>query len=467
MAGIPAAAAPGPGSDPGFGLDERASLALCVADPSSFDSGSVLEFLVRVDAELSRFAAARVRLLAELSARDTSQDRWVAEEVGAALRLSPTRAMSEVKSAVQLHGSLPRTFAQLAAGQVTAGQARLVAEASYRLPPDPSAMAAFDQQAAARCGEMSEPQTRQFLRRQVLRADPAGAERRHQLAASDRHVRLVEAEDGMAVLSALLPAAEATACMQRLDAAARSGRQARRATTGAPTDVRTLDQLRADVFVESLLGRGTGEGAGAVSSGDPGLGASINVIVTAATLLGQDEEPGWLDRYGPITADTARRLAHDPTGTWRRLVTDPATGYPVDVGTWRYHPPAAVRRQVELRDGGCRFPYCTQPASVCDLDHAVPWPRGSTTTENLHALSRRHHRAKTLAGWRVALDPETGEAMWTSPIGRTTRTRPLPRWTMPDDDPARIDDGAHGPDDARQPRGPDGAGADGAERPDP
>ena len=138
MAGIPAAAAPDPGSNPGFGLDERASLALCVADPSSFDSGSVLEFLVRVDAELSRLAADRVRLLAELSARDASQDRWVAEEVGAALRLSPSRAMTEVKNAVQLHGSLPRTFAQLAAGQVTAGQARLVAEASYRLPLTPA-----------------------------------------------------------------------------------------------------------------------------------------------------------------------------------------------------------------------------------------------------------------------------------------------------------------------------------------
>ena len=96
-----AAASADPGPDPSsvsgsgvpFGLDERASLVLCVVDPSPFETGTVVELLVRVDAEQSRWAAARVRLLAELSARDVSGDRWVVEEVGAALRLSPARAM--------------------------------------------------------------------------------------------------------------------------------------------------------------------------------------------------------------------------------------------------------------------------------------------------------------------------------------------------------------------------------------
>lgn len=440
-------------SDSAFGLDERAALALCLVDPSPFDTGTVVELLVRVDAEQSRWAAARVRLLADLSARDTSQDSWAAEEVGAALRLSPARAMTELKNASQLHDGMRRMFDQLAAGAVTAGQARLAVEASYGLP-DQDAVAALDEAAAERCGELSEPQTRRFLRRQVLRADPAGAQRRHAQAVADRYVRLTEADDGMALLTAFLPAPEAVACMQRLDAAAREHRQANRSTAGAPRDPRTLDQLRADLFTHALLtsNRPTASAndasvdasqastiAGsmdcAADAAGMGLGASVQVIVSASTLLGQDDEPGWLDRYGPITADTARRIAHDPTGTWRRLVTDPATGQLTDVGTRRYRPPPAIRRHVELRDGTCRFPYCTLPAAGCDLDHAIPYPEGPTSVGNLQAVSRRHHRAKTHTGWRVTFDPDTGEATWTSPLGRTRTTRPSQRWPLPDDPP--------------------------------
>jgi hypothetical protein len=48
------------------------------------------------------------------------------------------------------------------------------------------------------------------------------------------------------------------------------------------------------------------------------LQPNISVIVNLETLAGVEDEPGWLDGYGPITADTARALAADDTGTWRR-----------------------------------------------------------------------------------------------------------------------------------------------------
>jgi hypothetical protein len=41
----------------------------------------------------------------------------------------------------------------------------------------------------------------------------------------------------------------------------------------------------------------------------------------------------------PITAQHARDLAADPTGTWRRLLTDPIFGQVIDYGTTRYRPP--------------------------------------------------------------------------------------------------------------------------------
>src|SRR6185503_12962815 len=52
---------------------------------------------------------------------------------------------------------------------------------------------------------------------------------------------------------------------------------------------------------------------------------AIQVVVSADTLLGLDDQPAQLTGYGPITAQTARRLAADESGTWRRLLTDYAT----------------------------------------------------------------------------------------------------------------------------------------------
>lgn len=65
----------------------------------------------------------------------------------------------------------------------------------------------------------------------------------------------------------------------------------------------------------------------------------------------------------------------------------------------------------------------------------IPYPDGPTSVDNLHAVSRRHHRAKTHTRWRVTLDPDTGETTWTSPSGRKRTTRPLQRWTLPNDPP--------------------------------
>jgi hypothetical protein len=68
-----------------------------------------------------------------------------------------------------------------------------------------------------------------------------------------------------------------------------------------------------------------------------GRAAAVNVTVPLSTLLGVDQRPGELEGYGPITAQAARRIAGH--GTWRRLLTDPASGVLLDYGTTRYTPP--------------------------------------------------------------------------------------------------------------------------------
>jgi hypothetical protein len=86
-----------------------------------------------------------------------------------------------------------------------------------------------------------------------------------------------------------------------------------------------------------------------------------------------------------------------------------------------------MRETVLLRDRHCVFPWCGRDARSCDLDHIDPYdgdgPPGQTRPSNLAALCRRHHRAKTFAGWAYRRVPD-GTYLWTSPHGTTYSVGP-------------------------------------------
>lgn len=65
-----------------------------------------------------------------------------------------------------------------------------------------------------------------------------------------------------------------------------------------------------------------------------------------------------------------------------------------DLSSSHYRPGTRLSRFVQARDRTCVFPGCRRPARRSDLDHRVPWPRGSTSADNLQCLCRHHHRAK-------------------------------------------------------------------------
>ena len=99
-----------------------------------------------------------------------------------------------------------------------------------------------------------------------------------------------------------------------------------------------------------------------------------------------------------------------------------------------HDPPPWMRDLVHLRDSHCIFPRCTVDARSCDLDHTIPYdengPPGQTRADNLAALCRRHHRAKTTGRWRYLRTPD-GDYHWHGPSGTTylvtnSGTRRLP-----------------------------------------
>ncbi|MCZ7628778.1 MAG: HNH endonuclease [Microthrixaceae bacterium] len=73
------------------------------------------------------------------------------------------------------------------------------------------------------------------------------------------------------------------------------------------------------------------------------------------------------------------------------VITD-TSGNPLNLGrTVRLFTPAQKQALV-VRDGGCVFPGCDQPASRCDAHHETPWTQGGRTDIDDGALlCRRHH----------------------------------------------------------------------------
>jgi hypothetical protein len=87
--------------------------------------------------------------------------------------------------------------------------------------------------------------------------------------------------------------------------------------------------------------------------------------------------------------------------------------------------PPAVRRALDARDRGCRFPGCG--LRFTDAHHIVHWADGGETSlKNTMLLCRAHHRLVHEGGWRVASDSE-GKAVFFSPHGNAVASAtPMP-----------------------------------------
>jgi hypothetical protein len=98
-----------------------------------------------------------------------------------------------------------------------------------------------------------------------------------------------------------------------------------------------------------------------------------------------------------VPAGTSRRIACDAS---RVIMTHGSDGSVLDVGRKTRTVPPAIRRALDHRDGGCRFPGCG--LRFCDAHHIKHWADGGETRlDNLVLLCRRHHRAVHEEGFGV------------------------------------------------------------------
>ena len=344
------------------------------------------------------------------------------EDVATALRLSPVTAQMRIDVARTLTNHLPETCSALAQGDISAAHATLIARESaeaIKRGIEPEALREIEAKAVAFSEFHTPAQVGRKLRSLIAQHTPEEFEIAREMANDARSVSLHHEGDGMSTVIALLPAEDAQTVFLAINTWIEfEESSANRSSNGQEhfsisSDNRTINMKRADALAAiaaDFLGRISHD---YTPHRRP---VTLNVTMDLPTLLGLQENPADLAGYGPIPASIARELASD--GRWRKFITDPSTGALLDVGRDMYIPPQYLVDFLSARDRRCRFPGCSQPARVCDIDHAISWEKGGETNpSNLGLLCRRHHRMKTHGGWKLESNPD-GSCVWKSPDGK-------------------------------------------------
>ncbi|HEV2887949.1 MAG TPA: DUF222 domain-containing protein [Jatrophihabitans sp.] len=389
---------------------------LALLDARALSAADRIDLVAALQEQKNWLDAVQARVLAEIDAADTSKLNLSQEAVSLALKIPLQTAQRKLKTGRTLVCELPKTLALLTSGEISERHAQLITETAWRL--DAELVEKFESQVTERAADQTVSQLRQSVSRAELALDPATAQQRHIRALADRRVGFQPAGDGMAELPVLVGAAEGQLIFTRLTAAA---------TLLPAEDVRTMDQKRADLLVDAVLSGLPGNALPELQGRRP----SIQVVVCADTLLQLDDEPAHLVGYGPITAETARRLAADESGSWRRLLTDPDTGQLLDISADRYRPSQRLRDYVSARDGVCAFPTCNQPGYRCEYEHIKPYGEGGRTCRCNAALAcRRHNLCKVNTGWGYRRNSD-GSFTWTDDTGHHRTGHPPQRWSSP------------------------------------
>ncbi|TAL14942.1 MAG: HNH endonuclease [Frankiales bacterium] len=468
-----------------------------VRPPLSAESSAQVDSLQAVADDLAADARSWARQLTEIATMawraqqaGGSASRELPMELAGSWQISQLTAERWIGEAERFRDALPLTLELLGEGRLLRHQA--VAVRQELDPCTPEIARATEAEVLPAGAELCPTDLRRQLKRVRLRiereqqtaeqADAAEAEK-----VGRRRTWTRPTEDGLMVAGAVLTPEQGVAwaqCMDDLE------RRERLADTAAGIS-RTAEQRRADLFASlpaiALAGMAADDRWRSQAGIDGGRtrlcdGSSVlfdtgsldgptpppwaltpeqiaaqiilNVHVPVATILDLSQEPGTLDRYGPISAQRVRLVRPK---TYRRVMVDARSGRPLalddtptpaapteperreqiramlkpdlvtDADEPQHDPSARLARLVDVRDRHCCGPGCS--SSRYDRDHLEPYARGGkTNARNLGPVSRRCHNAKTHGGWILIRHPD-GSVTWHSALHQTYR-RPGP-WTPP------------------------------------
>jgi hypothetical protein len=385
--------------------------------PNNVELERLGDEIAELAAHLDAATARLLDLICEFDARGgwgngfSSCAHWLVWRVGLALGA----AREHVRVARAL-GSLPRLREALARGELSYSKVRALTRVAT--PETEERLLAVGRAGTAEHVELIV----RGWRRMDRKAEAEESTRRHR----HRAMHVYPDADGMVVIRGRLEPEVGAVVLQALVAAWEALYRRRKGTAvpagtsvvdGSP-QAPTMEQQQADALAlvaETALHRGMDPGA-------PGERYQVVVHVDAAVLADADE-PGQsvLEGGARVPAGTSQRLACDAS---RVVMRHDADGRITEVGARTRTIPPALRRALQHRDKGCRFPGCGLPFG--QGHHIKHWAHGGPTKlSNLALLCRRHHRTVHEEGFQVER-LASGELCFRRPDGRPLRDVPAP-----------------------------------------
>lgn len=131
----------------------------------------------------------------------------------------------------------------------------------------------------------------------------------------------------------------------------------------------------------------------------------------------------------PLSPATARRLCCDASLV---PVLEDSSGNVLNVGRKTRAIPPSIRRALQIRDHGCRFPGCCESRYV-DAHHVQHWcDGGETRLDNLVLLCRHHHRLLHQQGYEIVRHGEQ-QFEFLTPAGESMLTALAPQFLSAED----------------------------------
>jgi hypothetical protein len=221
--------------------------------------------------------------------------------------------------------------------------------------------------------------------------------------------------DGCLVIKARLPAEQGALVIKALEMAMEKD-----FVTGCENNSDTKDQPIAARRADALANIAETYMNNDESSGSTADRYQVVVHVTAET---PDVDAAQIEDGPHVTAETSRRIGCDSTIV---SIKEDENGEPLSIGRRSRSIPPAMRRALRNRDGGCRFPGCTNTRFV-DGHHIQHWADGGDTSlDNLVLLCRYHHHLVHEGGFACEKSAQ-GEVYF-----KDQRRQTLPAWsTLP------------------------------------
>src|SRR5215207_9714618 len=347
-------------------------------------------------------------------------------EFAAAIGLPTEAGKAYLGEAVELRYRLHWVWSRVVKGDLPAWRARRIARETLVLTPE--AAAHVDRQVAHVAHKVRPAQVDRLVEEAIGRFMPAEAERRRRQAADGRSFAIDTGQPSLRGTSQVYGELDLADALD-LDAAVAAGAQALRDLGSTQSlDVRRATavgdlarrQLTLDLNPTPAAPSGTAKRA----TRKPRRVVLYVHLADAAVVPGAPLA-GVFGRVentrGPVHAEQIRQWCGNPDA---EVTVQPVLDLNEHIDVEAYEIRGRLRQPLVLTHPTCVFPWCTRPARAREpdehdahCDHRVPYTQVQHSCScNTAPLCRRHHRAKTHAGWSyTAL--ERGTYVWTSPHG--------------------------------------------------